>query len=66
MTQRKMEEYPPEARRKEIFQALVEVQDTGEVTVPQSRKLIAERYGVSESQLKQIELEGLDRQWPPL
>ena len=66
MTQRKTEEYPPEPRRMEIFQALVEVQDTGAVSVPQSRKLIAERFGVSEYQLKQIELEGLDRQWPPL
>ena len=64
--QRKMEDYPPEPRRKEIFQALVDVQDTGSMTVAQSRKFIAERYGVSEIQLKEIEHEGLENGWPPL
>jgi hypothetical protein len=54
-----------EARRKEIFQALVDAQDQN-LTVPQSRKLITERFGVSEKQLRLIEQEGLDQQWPPL
>jgi hypothetical protein len=62
----KLEEYPSEARRMEIFLALVEVQDTGVMTVPQSRKHIAERFCVTENQIRQIETEGLDRQWPPL
>jgi hypothetical protein len=55
----------PETRRKEIFQALVEAQDQA-MSVAESRKLISERFGVSEQQLKQIEREGLDQQWPPL
>ncbi len=55
----------PEPRRKEIFQALVEAQDQ-DMSVAQSRKMIGERFGVSDSQLRQIEREGLDAQWPPL
>jgi hypothetical protein len=54
-----------EDRRKEIFMALVDAQDH-EMGVVQSRQLIAERFGVSEQQVRQIEREGLDRQWPPL
>ncbi len=65
MALRKTEETPPEPRRMEIFQALVDAQDQ-EMGVAQSRKFIAERFGVSEMQIRQIEQEGLDRQWPPL
>lgn len=64
--QRNVEESPPEPRRKEIFQALVDVQDSGSMSVAQSRKFIAERFGVSESQVKLIEHEGLEHEWPPL
>ncbi|HEV3257916.1 MAG TPA: hypothetical protein VG013_13605 [Gemmataceae bacterium] len=66
MLQRDTDEFPTEARRKEIFQALVDVQDAGEVSVPQSRKVIAERFGLTESQVRKIEHEGLEHQWPPL
>jgi hypothetical protein len=55
----------PESVRKEIFLALVEAQDH-EMTVAQSRKLIAEKFGVSDTLLRQIEREGLDKEWPPL
>jgi hypothetical protein len=55
----------PEARRKEIFLALVDAQDT-EMPVDVSRKVVAERFGVSEDQVRQIEREGLDNEWPPL
>jgi hypothetical protein len=54
-----------EAKRKEIFLALVEAQDQ-EMSVSQSRQLIAERFGVSDAQIRDIEREGLDNQWPPL
>jgi hypothetical protein len=54
-----------ESRRKEIFQALVEAQDQA-MSVAQSRQLIEERFGVSDAQLREIEREGLDNQWPPL
>jgi DNA-directed RNA polymerase sigma subunit (sigma70/sigma32) len=55
----------PEERRKEIFLALVDAQDH-EMTVAQSRQAVAARFGVSESQVRQIEREGLDNNWPPL
>jgi hypothetical protein len=65
MPQRKLEDSPPETLRMEIFQALVDAQDQ-EMGVARSRKVVAERFGISESQIKEIEQEGLDRQWPPL
>src|SRR5262249_16853742 len=65
MTQHNADEGLSEPRRKEIFQALVDAQDH-EMTVAQSRKLIGERFGVSEHQIRWIEREGLDQQWPPL
>jgi hypothetical protein len=52
-------------RRKEIFRALVEAQDQ-EMSVSQSRKLIAERFNVSEMEVRKIEREGLEGRWPPL
>jgi hypothetical protein len=52
-------------RRQEVFAALVDVQDNG-LPVEQSRKLISERFGISESDVRLIEREGLDNNWPPL
>jgi hypothetical protein len=55
----------PESVRKEIFLALVDAQDH-EMPVAQSRKAIAERFGVTETQVREIEREGLENTWPPL
>jgi hypothetical protein len=55
----------PEDRRREIFLALVDAQDH-EMTVAQSREAVAARFGVSEGQVRKIEREGLDNNWPPL
>jgi hypothetical protein len=55
----------PESRRREIFLALVEAQDQ-RVGVAESRRLIAERFGISEKHVVVIEREGLDQEWPPL
>lgn len=65
MSQSAAESNLPEARRKEIFLALVEAQDQ-ELSVVQSRKVIAERFGVNDEQIRKIEREGLEQQWPPL
>jgi hypothetical protein len=54
-----------ESRRKTIFLALVGAQDQ-KISVAQSRKLIVERFNVTESEVRQIEREGMDNQWPPL
>ncbi len=53
------------AERMEVFQALVEAQDRN-MTAAQSRKKIAERFGISEEQVRRIEREGLEGDWPPL
>jgi hypothetical protein len=52
-------------QRMAVFLALVEAQD-GRMTVPQSRKATAERFGLSEQQVRRIEQERLDGEWPPL
>ena len=54
-----------EDRRKELFLSLVDAQDH-EMSVAQSRTLMAERFGVNESQVRQIEREGIELGWPPL
>jgi hypothetical protein len=54
-----------ESQRKEIFLALVDAQDH-EMTVTQSRKHIAEHFGITEGQVREIEREGLENDWPPL
>ena len=54
-----------ESRRKEVFLALVTAQDV-EIPVAQSRKEIAQRFGITEAEVVRIEREGLDGHWPPL
>jgi hypothetical protein len=54
-----------DSRRKEIFLALVDAQDQ-KMDVAKSRKLMVERFGVTASEIRQIEKEGMDNQWPPL
>jgi hypothetical protein len=51
--------------RQVIFKALVEAQDGG-LTVAASRAEVAQRFSVSEEDVKDIEREGLANQWPPL
>jgi hypothetical protein len=58
-------EQDSESRRKEVFLALVTAQDA-EMLVVQSRKEIAQRFGITEAQVVRIEREGLDNNWPPL
>ncbi len=48
-----------------IFAALVGAQDH-DMNVLQSRTLVMKRFGLSEHQLRQIEREGVDNEWPPL
>ncbi len=55
----------PLEQRMEIFKALVEAQDQ-QLNVRQSRKAVADQFGISEKLIKQIEDEGIDEEWPPL
>jgi hypothetical protein len=52
-------------QRRAIFRALLEAQDAG-ASVPKSRADVAERFGVTPEQVKEIEREGVDNEWPPL
>jgi hypothetical protein len=54
-----------ETRRREIFKALVEAQDSGS-NVVESRKKITKQFGITEKQLDRIEQAGIDGEWPPL
>jgi hypothetical protein len=65
MSPDKVSEQLDEDRRKEIFRAIVDAQDNA-MEVAESRRLVVERFGISESTVRQIEREGMDLQWPPL
>ncbi len=65
MEQRPEDQLLSETRRREIFLALVGAQDR-KMSVLESRHWIAKRFRVSDRQIRRIECEGLDCQWPPL
>ena len=54
-----------ETQRKTIFQAIVEAQDAG-MSVIAARMTVAQQFGVSEAEVRRIEEEGIDKEWPPL
>ena len=51
------------ARRMEVFLAVVNSPDR-QMTMTQSRTEVAERFGISERQVRWIEQEGLECEWP--
>ena len=51
--------------RKDIFRDLVTAQDQG-LAVRQSYQIVTEKFEITDTQLRQIEEEGLDKEWPPL
>lgn len=53
-------------QRREIFHALVATQDQATMSVPQSRQHVTKQFEITEAQLRQIEEEGLEKEWPPL
>ena len=55
----------PESRRKELFHLLVIAQDYA-MSVTEAREMACDLFGVMETQIVQIEEEGLDNDWPPL
>jgi hypothetical protein len=55
----------PLEQRQLIFKAIVEAQDGGQ-SVADSRAAAARQFSISEDQVKEIEREGMDNQWPPL
>ena len=53
-------------QRREIFHALVTTQDLAIMSVAQSRQHVSKQFEISDAQLRQIEDEGLEKEWPPL
>jgi DNA-directed RNA polymerase sigma subunit (sigma70/sigma32) len=60
-----MAKHLSEDERRAVFLAVVEAQDAGKGVVL-SRKEVAEQFGISDRQVRQIEQEGIDAEWPPL
>jgi hypothetical protein len=54
-----------ETLRREVFRALVEAQDGGS-SVLQSRADVARHFRIPPHQVRRIEGEGVDNDWPPL
>jgi hypothetical protein len=52
-------------QRRDIFRELVATQDQGQ-PVRKSYQVVTERFEISDAQLRQIEEEGLEKEWPPL
>ena len=53
-------------QRREIFRALVDTQDRGVMSVAESLKHTAEEHDITEEVLRQIQEEGIEKEWPPL
>lgn len=53
-------------QRREIFLALVRMQDENTMSVKETRQNIMKEFKISDVQLLQIEEEGTDKDWPPL
>ena len=60
-----MAKHLSEDERRAAFLVLVEAQDAGKGVVL-SRKEVAERFGITDREVRRIEQEGLDASWPPL
>jgi hypothetical protein len=53
-------------QRRDIFRTLVSTQDMAMMPVSQSRQQVMKQFEITDSQLRQIEDEGLEKEWPPL
>lgn len=53
-------------QRREIFLALVQLQDERRMSTADSIQHISEQHAISEEQLREIMEEGIDKEWPPL
>lgn len=52
-------------QRREIFRELVHSQDRG-MGVAESLKHVVDEHAISEDQLRKIQDEGIEKEWPPL
>jgi hypothetical protein len=52
-------------QRQELFHALVTNQDLG-MSVAESRQQVSQQFEVAEDDVRKIEDEGIEKEWPPL
>jgi hypothetical protein len=52
-------------QRQELFYALVATQDLG-MSVAESRQQVSQQFEVAEDEVRKIEDEGIEKEWPPL
>jgi hypothetical protein len=52
-------------QRQELFHELVTNQDMG-MSVAESRQQMSQQYEITEDDVKKIEDEGIEKEWPPL
>ena len=50
-------------QRKDVFEALVTLQDTHRVSVAESKKQVMEKFELSAEQMEAITEEGLENEW---
>jgi hypothetical protein len=60
-----MPENLDESQRRIVFAAVVEAQDRGR-SVPDARQVVSDETGATPEQVRDIELEGVRKGWPPL
>jgi hypothetical protein len=53
-------------QRQEVFHTLVSTQDLGEMSVSESRQHVGKQFELTDAQVRQIEDEGIEKEWPPL
>jgi hypothetical protein len=53
-------------QRKDIFRDLVITQDEGRLSVAESLEHVRVSHNITENQLRQIQEEGIEKEWPPL
>jgi hypothetical protein len=53
-------------QKREIFLALVAAQDSGLMTIAQSKEQVSKQFEITDAQLTQIVDEGIEKEWPPL
>jgi len=54
-----------ERDRREVFRHTVRMQDEGK-SVDDSRTRVAKEYGINVAEVREIESEGIAKNWPPL
>jgi len=53
-------------QRQEVFHTLVTTQDAGVMSVTESRQHVGKQFELTDAQVRQIEDEGIEKEWPPL